>query len=104
VAATPAERARGLSGRNALPPGEGMWFVLPSADFHGFWMHAMAFPIDLVWVTPQAQAIAVDTLAPCGTGPCPVRFPPQPVGYVLETGAGTVSLPEPLPVRWRCAP
>lgn len=87
VAFSPEERERGLSGRQVLPPGRAMWFVLPAPGMHGFWMRDMAFPVDLAWIAPQGRVIGVETLPPCGPGPCPIHYPPEPAGFVLEAAA-----------------
>ena len=104
VAFSPQERERGLSGRPHLPPGTAMWFVLPTPGFHGFWMKDMAFPVDLVWITPQGRVAGVETLPPCGPEPCPIHYPPEPVGFVLETGAVGVPDLEGERVHWLCEP
>ena len=46
IARTSAERSKGLLGRDALPPGGGLWIV-PCESVHTFWMR---FPLDLVYV------------------------------------------------------
>jgi uncharacterized membrane protein (UPF0127 family) len=46
VADTGATRRRGLLGRNALSPGEGLW-ITPCAAVHTC---AMRFPIDLIYL------------------------------------------------------
>lgn len=104
VAWTEAERMRGLSGRDRLPAGTGMWFVLPEPGLHGFWMRDMAFPIDLVWITPRQRVAASVTLPPCGDGPCTVHYPDEAVGFVLEVNAGQFTGRAGDPVDWRCAP
>ena len=38
VADTEEERAKGLSGRDALAEGRGMLFIFPESGYHGFWM------------------------------------------------------------------
>jgi len=93
VVDTPAARARGLSGRASLPPGEGMLFVFEDTQIHTFWMKDMMFPLDLVWIGEQCN---VDSITPDVPPPTPEqadsdlpRFhPPQPVRYVLEINGG----------------
>ena len=102
VAYTPAERERGLAGRQRLSPGTAMWFVLPEPGFPGFWMQGMAFALDLAWVSPQGRLIAVETLPPCGPDGCPIHFPPEPVAFVLEAEAGSVPDVEGEQVDWLC--
>lgn len=102
VAYTPAQRERGLSGRQRIAPGTAMWFVLPGPGMHGFWMKDMSFPIDLIWVTPQGRVAGVETLPPCGPVGCPIHYPPEPVGFVLETPAHSAPDMEGERVSWRC--
>lgn len=104
VAHSPAQRQRGLSGRKQLPPETAMWFVLPGPGHHGFWMKDMAFAIDLAWVTPQGRVAGVETLAPCRQEPCRVHYPPEPVGFVLEAGAGAIRASAGGQARWLCEP
>ena len=96
------ERQRGLGGRPRLPEGSARWFVLPAPGFYGFWMQGMAFPVDLVWITPQGRVAGVETLTPCGPEACPIHYPPEPVGFVLETVANTVPETEGEQISWQC--
>jgi len=50
VSDTPELRARGLSGKTALPSGYGMEFVFETPGAYGFWMNEMRFPVDIFWV------------------------------------------------------
>src|SRR5581483_7593288 len=51
MATTPAEQACGLSGREGLADGTGMFFVFGSGGMQSFWMKDMKFPIDIVWIS-----------------------------------------------------
>lgn len=104
VAANESARERGLSGRSTLPADAGMWFVLPSADFHGFWMKDMDFAIDLIWISPNREVLKVEHLAPCGGYYCPTYFPPEPAAYVLEVSAGRFAGKPGDRADWFCAP
>lgn len=104
VAFSAQERERGLSGREHMPPGTAMWFVLTEPGFHGFWMQDMAFPINLIWITPQGRVAGVETLPPCGPAGCPIHYPPEPVGFVLETPAHTAPDMEGERASWQCKP
>lgn len=50
VADTPARQFRGLGGRDALAPYDGMLFVFGESDRHAFVMRDMRFSIDIVWL------------------------------------------------------
>lgn len=92
VVVTPAERARGLGGRDTLAEGAGMLFLFPQSGQHSFWMKDMKFPIDIFWIedgrvvdmTERANAF------PAGTPDVflPVYRPDAPARFVLETPAG----------------
>lgn len=88
VAASDLDREKGLSGRATLAAGSGMWFDLPEAGLHGFWMKDMAFPIDLVWISPDRTVLGSVRLEPCPVFRCPIHTPPAPVLHVLEVNAG----------------
>jgi uncharacterized membrane protein (UPF0127 family) len=103
VAFSEAQRTRGLSGRAALAPGTGLWFVFPAADIHGFWMHEMHFPIDLIWVSPELKVAGALTLQPCADKPCLIHYAPSRVAYVLEVNAGEFAGKPGDPVAWSCS-
>lgn len=102
VAATPERRAQGLSGRASLGASDGMWFVMPGADLHGFWMRDMRFAIDLVWIDAERRVIDHVTLQPCADRHCPIHQPPRPAAYVLELEAGAFRGAPGAKVELRC--
>ena len=104
IAASEQEREHGLAGRASLAAESGMWFALPTPDWHGFWMHGMHFPIDLIWISPERRVLGAITLQPCTSRPCPIYTPPSPVTYVLEINAGTFAGRTGDIVTWRCTP
>ena len=57
VAQTPAQRARGLSGRDSLAPGTGMLFVFETGRASAFWMKGMRFPLDFVWIGEDCSVV-----------------------------------------------
>jgi len=81
VAETPAARRKGLLGKKALAPGEGLW-IRPCASVHTFFMR---FPIDLVYLDRQLRVKKVKTAVPAW------RISACLWAYsVLELPAGTV--------------
>ncbi|MGI6037019.1 MAG: DUF192 domain-containing protein [Limnochordia bacterium] len=58
-------RLRGLLGKGSLAPGEGL--ILKPCN----WVHSigMAFPIDVLYVSPHGQVLAAHTLRPNRWGP-----------------------------------
>jgi len=86
-AATPAERAQGLSGKDALSENEGMLFVFDRADYHAFWMKDMRFPLDIIWI--DDNRVVVDMATHALPSSFPASFVPvEPARYVLEVSAG----------------
>jgi hypothetical protein len=103
VAASPAERNRGLSGHRPLARRAGMWFVFPEVGMPGFWMRGMRFPIDLVWVSPERRVVGAETLPLCRKEPCPISYAQEPVAYVLELAVGQFAGKVGDAVEWGCA-
>lgn len=83
-------RAKGLSGRLALPRGKGMLFVFPDTQVQNFWMKDMHFPIDIVWIYGNHVVGITENIPPSdATGlPLPLYVSPVAVDKVLEIGAG----------------
>lgn len=96
VADDTAERAVGLSGRDRLADGEGMWFDLGVEREVGFWMRGMLIPLDMIWVDVGLEVVAVTADVPVpapGTAASELALygPDVPVRYVLEINAGLAS-------------
>ena len=88
LARTPAEQEKGLSGRLALPDGEGMLFVFDRPDRYGFWMRDMHFAIDIVWIDNNWRI--VDITHELTPESYPNTFAPSaPALYALEVPAGS---------------
>ena len=91
VAASGAERTRGLMDRPSLDAGQGMLFLFPEEAAHQFWMKNTLIPLDIIWLDRDKRVIYVSQNTP----PCPVMMmncptygPKLPTSYVLEIGAG----------------
>jgi uncharacterized membrane protein (UPF0127 family) len=88
VAATAAERERGLSGRASLAEDRGMLFVFPDRGQRAFWMKGMRFPIDIVWMDrDRVTGVEPDVPVPVGDQ-LPLYRSPGPADRVLEVRAG----------------
>lgn len=87
VAATPAQHAWGLSGRQALPPGAGMLFDLGGVRPVSMWMKDAAIPLDMLFIDATGGIVGIEHDAPPGSER---RIPSVvPVRAVLEVNAGT---------------
>ncbi len=77
---------RGLTGKSALPPTEGMLFVFPTEDFHGIWMKDMRFPIDILWI--GSDGVIIDIAKNVRPDSYPSKFEPaRPARFVIEVNA-----------------
>jgi hypothetical protein len=92
VAELPADQARGLGGRKALAPDEGMVFVYRERHQPGFWMYGMVIAIDMLWIDTDRIVHIVHRAPPPKSGApdaeLPVYTPPVPANIVLEIAAG----------------
>ncbi len=108
LAATAAERQRGLSGREALPSGDGMLFVYAEPLVLTFWMKDTLFPLDFVWIGAGCTVIDITHDVPNPPqGATPAALPRYssagPASYNLEINAGEArrfGLSEGDPVRF----
>lgn len=92
VADTPAEMAKGLSGKWWMPESVGMWFVFPEADVPTFWMKEMRFGLDFIWIR---DGQVVDVTANVGkphvlADEKMIISPKMPADSVVEVNAGWV--------------
>ena len=89
VAATEAERSRGLMFRTAMPERAGMIFLFERPGIHPFWMKNTRIPLDMFWIDRTGRIVWIaESVPPCTADPCP-EYPPQAVAdYVIETNAG----------------
>jgi uncharacterized membrane protein (UPF0127 family) len=89
IAATEAEREKGLMYRKELPEGRGMLF-----DFHreqevGFWMQNTYIPLDMIFIRGDGRILRIAE----NTKPLSTRIIPSngPVRWVLEVIGGTAA-------------
>jgi len=95
VAKTDVQRRNGLSKRDGLPEGEGMFFEFAQKDVKPpFWMKDMKFAIDILWINDD-EIVQIDkNVQPPEAGIADDKLifyvPDQPIDYVLEVSAGFV--------------
>jgi uncharacterized membrane protein (UPF0127 family) len=88
VVDTPAERERGLSGRESLGRNQGMLFVFSDPSEYCLWMKDMKFPIDMIWLDEKKQVLHIQESAQPDS--YPESFcPPGDAKYILEVPAGS---------------
>ena len=100
VAATEAERARGLMFRETLGEREGMIFVFSRPGFYPFWMQNCRIPLDILWLDDAFRIVSMAESVPpcrmpgceppCASSRCPSYAPDRGAAarYVVEVAAG----------------
>jgi uncharacterized membrane protein (UPF0127 family) len=89
LAATEAERERGLMHRTSLGDLDGMLFVFDAPGLHPFWMKDTLIPLDMLWIDAAGKVVSIaESVPPCKTPECPTYPPRAAASYVLELNAG----------------
>jgi uncharacterized membrane protein (UPF0127 family) len=88
IAATPEERGAGLSGRTELPDGTGMLFIFDQPGLYPFWMRAMNFPIDIVWIMDTTVVSVAPDVSAALADQLKTKVSSGPANRVLELPAG----------------
>jgi uncharacterized protein len=89
VAANPATRARGLMGREQVPPGTGMVFLYPADVAEAFWMKNTLVPLSIAFVAADGRVVSVAEMTPCKADPCPSYAPAGSYRYAVELAGGS---------------
>jgi uncharacterized membrane protein (UPF0127 family) len=90
VAATQAQRERGLMARTSLPKDSGMIFLFPPGKPTGaFWMKDTLIPLSIAFMVAtdatHYRVIAVMDMQPCKADPCTLYSPGVPYDAAVET-------------------
>lgn len=85
VAATSAERDRGLMFRSSLPLDHGMLFFFRRASSVCFWMKNTAMPLSVAFIGAGGRVLRVDEMQP---ETIDLHCPPEPVHFALEMPSG----------------
>ena len=89
VAATDAERAKGLMYRRELVPETGMLFDFGTAQSVTMWMKNTLLPLDMLFVAGDGRIVNIaERTVPGSLTPIPSD---EPVRYVIELAGGTAS-------------
>jgi uncharacterized membrane protein (UPF0127 family) len=89
VAATDAERQRGLMGRRSLEAGTGMLFVYPHDVTGGFWMKNTMIPLDIAFISARGRIVRIHSMLPCRVDPCRIYEPRASYRRALEVRGGS---------------
>jgi uncharacterized protein len=85
VAATPAQRAKGLMGRKSLPPNHGMLFVFESPSIQCFWMKNTPLPLTIAFMADDGKIVNFANMQPFSEQ---AHCSAQAVPYALEMEQG----------------
>jgi len=89
LAATEAQRAKGLMDRKNLDKNKGMLFIFDKEENYPFWMKNTLIPLDIIWIDGNGKIVFVaDNVQPCKSLICPSVNPGVDAKYVLEINAG----------------
>lgn len=91
IADSPEEQKQGLSGRESLAEDEGMLFIFPDSQRWSFWMKAMRFGLDIIFIDDgQVVEIAREVPVPKeGEDGAKISLIPNyPAEWVLEVNSG----------------
>lgn len=93
IARTPAQRQRGLMGRDHLPADHGMLFMYSreQAAGNGFWMFQTLIPLDIAFINNEGRIVAIRTMQPCDSpspSDCRAYTPGTSYAAALEVNAG----------------
>ena len=85
LAATDAERGRGLMEVTDLDGKAGMLFRFETDHTGGFWMRNTPTPLTIAFVSSSGSVVSVRDMAPCGDlADCPSYEPGAAYRYALE--------------------
>ena len=91
IAATSAERARGLMGRDSIPDDYAMLFVYGAERQLSFWMKGTLMPLDILFLDSNGVVVDVQTMTPqpgASDGELIVYTSAGAARYALEMNAG----------------
>lgn len=85
IAATPSERAIGLSGRRQLDKDSGMLFVFEQANRPQFWMRGTSIPLSIAFIDTTHRIVELHDMT---ANSLALHQPRKPVRYALEMQRG----------------
>lgn len=90
IATSSAAQELGLSYRTNLAPAHGLLFIFERPGYYNFWMKAMNFPLDFVWLDNQNRI--ADFTYNVATSTYPATFTSKvPAQSVIEINAGEIA-------------
>lgn len=91
VAATEAQKQKGLGDRSSMAPNHGMLFSYDHKEQYNFWMRGMRFPLDILWIDGNKIVDITENVPNPKPGESPVVVKPDvAVNRIVEINAGMV--------------
>ncbi len=92
VLTKPDDMARGMMFRDQLPPDRALLFVHERESTHGYWMHNVKVPLDILWLNDGRRIVEISAhTPPCADKPpeaCPSYGGKRQSRYVIELAGG----------------
>jgi uncharacterized membrane protein (UPF0127 family) len=91
IAATQAERERGLMYRSNLDTNQGMLFVYADLGQRSVWMKNTLLPLDVIFLDADGRILSLlNNLPPCQKDPCPIYDSNTAAKYMVEINTGFI--------------
>ena len=91
LAATEAQRARGLMGQRDLAGFDGMIFEFPTETTGTFWMRSTPLPLSIAWFRSDGRLVSTADMAPCADREDCRRYAASgPYRFALEVPQGAL--------------
>ncbi len=87
IAQTIQEKTKGLSEREEIQEGQGMFFIFKKAGYHPFYMRNMKFDLDIIWLDENFKVTEITNNISSNSYP-KIFKSLNPIKYVLEVKAG----------------
>lgn len=89
VAKTESEKSQGLSGKEKITDGDGMFFPFEKEGQYYFWMQNMNFPIDIIWLDKNYTIVDLTRNLKPDSYPNSVTSQ-KPAQFILEINTGLI--------------
>lgn len=89
VAATDADRQKGLMQRDTMPEDHGMIFVFPDEAERAFWMKNTRIPLDILYIAADGRVVSIKQMKPYDLNTTPSDGPAK---WAIELNKGQAAV------------